>query len=118
MVEPRKGVFPACNSRPSSNHTSSCRDSQPGLRSTREEEGVERPTSDTKTPKENRTWGKELQGEFPSLTVNMAEVGTAVGCVVGYLDEGHRVMSSNSSGCFLFGCTHLHTSRIPGYPKV
>ena len=80
MVEPRKGVFPACNSQPSSNHTSSCRDSQPGLRSTREEEGVERPTSDTKTPKENRTWGKELQGEFPSLTVNMAEVGTAVGC--------------------------------------
>lgn len=38
------------------------------------------PPSDTKTPKENRTWGKELQGEFPSLIVNGAEVGTAVGC--------------------------------------
>lgn len=37
------------------------------------------PPSDTKTPKENRTWGKELQGEFPSLTVNRAGVGMAVG---------------------------------------
>lgn len=29
----------------------------------------------------------------------------------GWRSRGHV---SHSSGCFLFGCTHLHTSRIPG----